>query len=173
MSGPLKDIHLSLFVAIAENGVIGRDNAMPWRLSEDLKYLKRMTMGKPILMGRKTWESFPKRPLPGRPNLVVTRDADYDAPGGEVFCSTEDAIARGEVLARELDVDEIMVLGGGQIYDALLERATRIYLTEVHDTPDGDTRFEFDRAGWREVSRERHEKGEKDTSAYSFVVLER
>jgi len=166
-------MHLSLFIAIAENGVIGRDNAMPWRLKNDLAYLKRMTMGKPIIMGRKTWESFPKRPLPGRPNLVVTRDGAYDAPGAEVFASTKDAVARGEVLARELNVGEIMVLGGAQIYRALLGQATRIYLTEVHAAPDGDTRFEFDRAGWREVSRERHEAGEGDTSDYSFVVLER
>ncbi len=166
-------MHLSFFIAIAENGVIGKDGAMPWRLSQDLKYLKRMTMGKPILIGRKTWESFPKRPLPGRPNLVITREAGYDAPGAEVFPSTEDAVTRAEVLARELGVDEVMVLGGAQIYHALLGRATRVYLTEVHDTLEGDTRFEFDRAGWQEVSRERHEKGEKDTSAYSFVVLER
>lgn len=166
-------MHLSLFIAIAENGVIGKDNAMPWRLSEDLKYLKRMTMGKPIIMGRKTWESFPKRPLPGRPNLVITRDAAYDAPGAEVFPSTESAVARAEVLARELGVDEAMVLGGAQIYEALLDQATRVYLTEVHASPEGDTRFEFARDGWREVSRERHEQGEKDTSAYSFVVLER
>lgn len=166
-------MHLSLFIAIAENGVIGKDNAMPWRLSEDLKYLKRMTMGKPIIMGRKTWESFPKRPLPGRPNLVITRDAAYDAPGAEVFPSTESAVARAEVLARELGVDEAMVLGGAQIYEALLDQATRVYLTEVHASPEGDTRFAFARDGWREVSRERHEQGEKDTSAYSFVVLER
>lgn len=169
----MSPIHLSLFIAIAENGVIGRDNAMPWRLSSDLAYLKRMTMGKPILMGRKTWESFPRRPLPGRPNLVVTRDADYDAPGGQVFASVDEAVARAEALAHELQVDEIMVLGGAQIYEALIGRATRIYLTEVHASPEGDTRFAFDRSGWREVSRERHQAGEKDSSDYSFVVLER
>ena len=142
-------MHLSLFIAIADNGVIGRDNGLPWRLSDDLKYLKRMTMGKPIVMGRKTWESFPKRPLPGRPNLVVTRDADYEAPGAEVFTSTDAAIARGSALATELGVDE------------------------VHDHPVGDTRFEFDHSRWHEVAREWHDKGEGDTSAYSFVVLER
>lgn len=166
-------MHLSFFIAIAENGVIGRDNAMPWRLKGDLAYLKRMTMGKPILMGRKTWESFPKRPLPGRPNLVVTRDEDYDAPGAEVFKNIDEAMARAEVLARELGVEEVMVLGGAQIYEALLLRASRIYLTEVHASPEGDTRFQFDRSAWREVSRERHEAGDSDSSAYSFVVLER
>lgn len=166
-------MHLSLFIAIADNGVIGRDNGLPWRLSGDLKYLKRMTMGKPIVMGRKTWESFPKRPLPGRPNLVITRDAAYDAPGAEVLTSANVAVARGKALAKELSVDEVMVLGGAQIYHALLEAATRIYLTEVHDHPVGDTRFEFDHSKWREVSREYHEQSEGDSSAYSFVVLER
>ncbi|HEY4343459.1 MAG TPA: dihydrofolate reductase [Parvibaculum sp.] len=166
-------MHLSFFIAIAENGVIGRDNAMPWRLSSDLAYLKRMTMGKPIIMGRKTWESFPKRPLPGRPNLVVTRDKEYDAPGAEIFVSVDAAVARAEALARELGVDEAMVLGGAQIYEALLRQASRIYLTEVHASPEGDTRFEFDRGAWRETSRVRHEAGEKDSAAYSFVVLER
>tara|TARA_R110000868_G_scaffold32444_2_gene118027 strand:- start:1361 stop:1861 length:501 start_codon:yes stop_codon:yes gene_type:complete len=166
-------MHLSFFIAIADNGVIGRDNGLPWRLKGDMAYLKRMTMGKPILMGRKTWESFPKRPLPGRPNLVITRDVAYVADGAEVFPSTESAVARAEALARELGVDEAMVLGGAQIYEALLGQATRIYLTEVHAESEGDTRFVFAREGWREVSRERHEKGEADTSDYSFVVLER
>lgn len=166
-------IHVSFFIAIAENGVIGKDNAMPWRLSSDLKRLKAMTMGKPIIMGRKTWESFPKRPLPGRPNLIVTRDANYDAPGGEVFTSVDEAVARGEVLAGELGVDEVMILGGAQIYQALLARATRIYLTEVHASPEGDTRFTFDRSGWREVTRERHEAGEKDSAPYSYVLYEK
>src|SRR5690606_9965549 len=116
-----------------------------------------------------TWESFPKRPLPGRPNLVVTSDRDYAAPGGEVFASVDEALARGEVLAKKLGVDEIMILGGAQIYNALLSRATRVYLTEVHATPDGDTRFTFDISQWREVSRERHAAGEKDSADYSFV----
>lgn len=165
--------HVSFFIAIAENGVIGKDNAMPWRLSSDLKRLKAMTMGKPIIMGRKTWESFPKRPLPGRPNLIVTRDTTYDAPGGEVFTSVDEAVVRAETLAGELGVDEVMILGGAQIYQALLARATRIYLTEVHASPDGDTRFTFDRSGWREVTRERHEAGEKDSAPYSYVLYEK
>ncbi len=164
---------IALFIAIAGNGVIGRGNALPWRLSGDMAYLKRMTMGKPVVMGRKTWESFPKRPLPGRPNLVVTRDKAYDAPGAEVFASVDAAFARAAELARRSNVDEIMVLGGAQIYKAVLPRADRIYLTEVHARPDGDTHFDFDRSGWREVSRERHAAGEKDTADYSFVVLER
>ncbi len=167
-------MHICLFVAIAENGVIGKDNAMPWKLSGDLQYLKRMTMGKPIIMGRKTWESFPRRPLPGRPNLVVTRDASYDAPGGEVFTSVEAALSRAEALAKELGVDEIMILGGAEIYAATLAKATRMYLTEVHASPDGDTRFpDFDRSAWREVRNVRQPRDARDSDDYSLLVLER
>jgi dihydrofolate reductase len=167
-------MHICLFVAIAENGVIGKDNAMPWRLSGDLQYLKRMTMGKPIIMGRKTWESFPRRPLPGRPNLVVTRDPGYDAPGGEVFTSVEAALARGEALCEELDIDEIMILGGAEIYAATLAQATRIYLTQVHASPEGDTMFpDFDPSEWREVRNVRQPRNERDSDEYSLLVLER
>nr|RAV97566.1 dihydrofolate reductase [Aerococcus urinae] len=165
--------HISFVIAIAENGVIGRDNAMPWRLASDMAFFKRTTMGKPIVMGRKTWESFPKRPLPGRPNLVVTRDKGYAAPGAEVFGSVEAAIARGKVLAAELGVDEVAIVGGAEIYRQSLAQATRIYLTEVHVRPEGDAHFTLDRSQWREVLREAHKAGEKDTADYSFVVLER
>lgn len=164
-------VHVSFVIAIAENGIIGRDNAMPWRLAGDMAFFKRTTMGKPIVMGRKTYESFPRRPLPGRPNLVVTRDANYEAPGAEVFSSLDAAISRGVELAGE--AGEVMVIGGAEIYRQALPRATRIYLTEVHAQPEGDAHFDFDRAGWREISRERHAAGEKDSADYSFVVLER
>lgn len=165
---------ICLFVAIAENGVIGKDNGMPWRLSGDLQYLKRMTMGKPIIMGRKTWESFPRRPLPGRPNLVVTRDGAYDAPGGQVFTSVEDAIAHGKELAGELGVDEVMILGGAEIYAATLPLANRIYLTRVHASPEGDTVFpEFEEAEWTEVRSVRQPESEQDSDPYSLIVLER
>ena len=163
-------VHVSFVIAIAENGIIGRDNAMPWRLAGDMAFFKRTTMGKPIVMGRKTYESFPRRPLPGRPNLVVTRDANYEAPGAEVFSSLDAAISRGVELAGE--AGEVMVIGA-EIYRQALPRATRIYLTEVHAQPEGDAHFDFDRAGWREISRERHAAGEKDSADYSFVVLER
>lgn len=167
-------MHICFFVAIAENGVIGKDNAMPWRLSGDLQYLKRTTMGKPIIMGRKTWESFPRRPLPGRPNLIVTRDANYDAPGGEVFTDVDEALARGTDLAHELGVNEVMILGGAQIYEATLAKATRFYLTQVHASPEGDTRFpDFDRSEWREVRNVRQPRGAKDSDDYSLIVLER
>ncbi|MCF8469243.1 MAG: dihydrofolate reductase [Parvibaculum sp.] len=166
-------MHVAFVVAIADNGVIGRDNGLPWKLSGDMAFFKRITMGKPVIMGRKTWESLPRKPLPGRPNIVVTRDQSYDAPGAEVFQRVDHAVLRGEELAREMGVSEVMIIGGAQIYDALKYRATRIYLTEVHATPEGDTRLEIDRSRWCEVSRERHEAGDKDSSAYSFVVLER
>ncbi|HMM13826.1 MAG TPA: dihydrofolate reductase [Parvibaculum sp.] len=166
-------VHIALVVAIAENGAIGRDNGMPWRLSSDMAWFKRVTMGKPVIMGRKTWDTLPRKPLPGRPNLVVTRDGDFEAAGAEVFSSLDAALAHAQTLAVEGGAGEAMVIGGAQIYEQALARATRIYLTEVHAKPEADTYFTFDRAAWREVSRERHGAGEKDSADYSFVVLER
>jgi dihydrofolate reductase len=167
-------LHISFVVAIAENGVIGKDNGLPWRLSGDMAFFKRVTMGKPVIMGRKTWESLPRKPLPGRPNIVVTRDASYRAEGAEVVTSAEEALARGRALAEELGADEIAVIGGAQLYAETFDHATRLYITEVHAEPEGDVRFPaFDAAQWREVSRERHEAGEKDSAAYSFVLMER
>jgi dihydrofolate reductase len=166
--------HVSFVVAIADNGVIGRDNGLPWRLSGDMAFFKRVTMGKPVIMGRKTWESLPKKPLPGRPNIVVTRDTAYGAEGAEVVTSAEDALKRGIALAAELGTDEVMVIGGAQLYAETFDHATRLYITEVHAAPDGDVSFPaFDASQWREVSRERHEAGEKDSAAYSFVLYEK
>ncbi|PKQ02555.1 MAG: dihydrofolate reductase [Alphaproteobacteria bacterium HGW-Alphaproteobacteria-12] len=166
--------HVSFVVAIADNGVIGRDNGLPWRLSGDMAFFKRVTMGKPVLMGRKTWESLPKKPLPGRPNIVVTRDAAYRAEGAEVVTSAENALKRGVALAAELGTDEVMVIGGAQLYAEMFDHATRLYITEVHAAPDGDVSFPaFDASQWREVSREHHETGEKDSAAYSFVLYEK
>ena len=167
-------LHISFVVAIADNGVIGRDNGLPWKLSGDMAFFKRVTMGKPVIMGRKTWESLPRKPLPGRPNIVVTRDAAYRADGGEVVTSAEAALARGRELARELGVDEIAVIGGAQLFAETFDHATRLYITEVHAEPEGDVSFPaFDASQWQEVSRERHEAGEKDSAPYSFVLLER
>ena len=167
-------LHISFVVAIADNGVIGRDNGLPWRLSGDMAFFKRVTMGKPVIMGRKTWESLPRKPLPGRPNIVVTRDPSYRAEGAEVVTSAEKALAHGRVLADELGVDEIAVIGGAQLYAETFDHATRLYITEVHAAPEGDVSFPaFDATDWREVSRERHAAGEKDSSDYSFVLLER
>ncbi|PKQ05786.1 MAG: dihydrofolate reductase [Alphaproteobacteria bacterium HGW-Alphaproteobacteria-12] len=167
-------VHVCYVVAIADNGVIGCDNGLPWRLSGDMAFFKRITMGKPVIMGRKTWESLPRKPLPGRPNIVVTHDAGYVAEGAEVVLTGEAALALGREHAADAGVDEIMVIGGAQLFGGMFDHATRLYITQVHAAPEGDVRFPaFDTARWREVSRERHEAGNKDSSAYSFVVLER
>ncbi|MEO5322423.1 dihydrofolate reductase [Mesorhizobium sp. CC13] len=164
-----------IYVAIAENGVIGRDNGLPWRLSGDLKRFKADTMGKPIVMGRKTWESFPKRPLPGRINIVVTRDQGYRAEGAEVVHSLKDAVtlatARGRCLA---GADEICVIGGGEIYRQALPIADRLHVTHVLTSPDGDTRFpEIDPNTWSVASSEAFPAGEKDSHATRYTIYRR
>lgn len=160
---------VALIVAMAENGVIGRDGELPWRLSGDLRYFKSVTMGKPIVMGRKTFESI-GRPLPGRPNLVVSRNPDFAADGVAVF----DGLASAVTHAEDLAGGEVMVVGGAGIYAAALEIADRIYLTEVHAEVNGDVSFPaFDRDRWVEASRDRQPAGDKDDYDHSFVVLER
>lgn len=157
---------LSIIVAVAENGVIGRDGDLPWRISGDMKFFKATTMGKPIVMGRKTWESL-GRALPGRENIVVTRRPGYDAPGATVAGDFDTA------LAGVPDAEEVMVIGGAEIYALALPRAARIYLTQVHASPEGDTHFPaLDEASWREVAREDH-AADGDVPGYSFVTLER
>jgi dihydrofolate reductase len=166
---------VAIYVAIAENGVIGREGGLPWRLSTDLKRFKSGTMGKPIIMGRKTWESFPKRPLPGRLNIVVTRDKTYQAEGGETVSSLEDAITLARIRARCMaNVDELCVIGGGQIYAQALPLADRLHVTHVLGSVDGDTVFpEIDPEIWRLVSVEDVPAGEKDTHATRYAVYER
>ena len=162
-------MRISIIVAVAENGLIGRDGDLPWRLSEDLKRFKEITMGKPIIMGRKTWESI-GRPLPGRPNVVISRDPNYAADGVDVVQSVEQALAR----ACELGSDEIMVIGGAEIYRVALSDAERIYVTEVHSKVEGDTHFpHFDRNDWRESVREGPFLDEKSNLTFSFVQLDR
>jgi dihydrofolate reductase len=166
---------VAIYVAIAENGVIGRDNGLPWRLSTDMKRFKATTMGKPVVVGRKTWESFPRRPLPGRPNIVISRDPAYPAEGAETVTSLKDALtlanAKGRCLA---GVDEICILGGGEIYRQAIGVADRLYVTHVLASVDGDTRFpEIDPGIWRAVSTEEHPAGDKDTHATRYVVYER
>ena len=160
---------LALIVAVAENGVIGRDGGLPWRLSGDLRYFKAVTMGKPIIMGRKTFESI-GRPLPGRPNLVVSRNPAFSHEGVNVHDSLEAAVANAECMGE----GEVMVIGGAGLYEAALPIADRIYLTEVHAKVDGDVTFPaFDRGEWAETSRARHPAGEKDDHDHSFVVFDR
>jgi dihydrofolate reductase len=170
MSGP----HLTLVAAMGENRVIGRGDELPWRLSGDLKRFRAITWGKPILMGRRTFLSIGK-PLPGRTTLVITRDAAFTVPEGVLVASSlEDALAQGAREAARLGVDEIAVVGGAQIYEQALPHADRMRLTEVHGAPEGDVLFPaFDRADWREISREGPVQGEKDEFAVSFVDYER
>lgn len=166
-------MHLSLIVAVAENGVIGKDGGLPWRLSSDLKTFRRLTMGKPIIMGRRTFQSIGK-PLDGRDNIVVTRDPFFEVAGVSSVDSIASALTLSRILARTRGADEVMVIGGADIYEALLGEADRIYLTRVHGTPDGDRTFPpLDAAVWREVSREELPKGPRDDHAATLIVLER
>tara|TARA_R110002051_G_scaffold165688_3_gene236695 strand:- start:84115 stop:84630 length:516 start_codon:yes stop_codon:yes gene_type:complete len=165
---------ICLIVARGRNGVIGREGDMPWRLSSDLKQFKALTTGKPIIMGRKTWDSLPRRPLPGRLNIVVTRQADFIAEGGQVAGDLETAFDFATAQARIDSVDEVFVIGGGQIYAAALARADRLYLTEVEADPAGDAVFPALAAGhWSEVSRRVCEAGPGDDHAFVCRVLER
>jgi dihydrofolate reductase len=166
-------VKLALIAAVAENGVIGRDNKLPWYLPEDLKFFKRTTMGKPVVMGRKTWESI-GRPLPGRTNIVLTRQLDYQAAGARVVPTLEAALELAESIALIDGGDELVVIGGEEIYRLALPMADKIYMTEVHALTEGDARFpEWDTAEWVEVSRHRASGEPDDTPEYSFVVYER
>jgi dihydrofolate reductase len=163
-----------LIAAVAENGVIGAGGAIPWRLKSDMQRLKTMTMGRPIVMGRKTFESFPRRPLPGRTNIVVTRDAAFRADGVVVTNSFADAmaIATGDALRRF--ATEIAVVGGAEIYAQWMDRADRLEITEVHARPDGDTRFAaIDARDWEEVARVRNPAGADDSADFSYVTFRR
>lgn len=164
-----------IHVAIASNGVIGRDNGLPWRLSTDMKRFKAETMGKPVVMGRKTWDSFPRKPLPGRLNIVITRDPTFRADGAEVVHSLDDALTLARVRGRCVaGSDEICIIGGGEIYRMALPRADRLYVTHVLADPDGDTRFPpIDPNVWAPVHAEDVPAGEKDSHATRYVVYER
>jgi dihydrofolate reductase len=163
----MKKPTLSLICAMANNRVIGLNNQMPWHLPADLKHFKNTTMGKPIVMGRKTFESI-GRPLPGRRNVVVTRNADYKPDGVDVVASLEQAFALLQ------DADEIMITGGGNIYQQTLELADRLYLTLIDLDTEGDAFFPaYQHLAWQEKSREAHQPDDKNPYAYVFVVLDR
>lgn len=158
---------VTLVAAIAENGVIGNGNRLPWHLPADLKRFKALTMGKPILMGRKTFEAIGK-PLPGRRNLVLTRSADFRVPGVETVSSIDAA------LAADMDAAELMVIGGAEVYRLFLPYAQRMYLTRVHAPIAGDTRFPHcDWNEWRKVDRSTHPVDDKNAYAMTFITLER
>ena len=162
-----------LVVAVAKNGVIGRDGDLPWRLPSDLKRFKQLTLGKPVLMGRKTWDSIGK-PLPGRPNIVVTRDASFAAPGAEVVSSLDEGLAAARRDAQELGADEICVIGGGQIYAQVFDRADVLHVTHVEADVEGDTRFpDIDPADFEKILEESIPQGEKDSHATRFVTWRR
>lgn len=161
---------LSLVLARADNGVIGRGGGLPWRIPDDMRRFKALTMGKPCVMGRKTWDSLPKKPLPGRTNIVITRDESFRAEGAIVVRSLDAAIAQAE----QENSEEIMVIGGAEIYRAALPLANRIHLTEVHGAFDGDVAMPpFDAAQWREVAREDHASSDPAAIGFSYVTLER
>lgn len=165
---------ISLVAARGRNGVIGSEGALPWRLRSDLQKFKQTTIGKPCVMGRKTWDSLQLRPLPGRLNLVVSRNPDFAAKGALVCATLDEALSIARETAREDGVDEVCVIGGAQIYALALPKARRLYISEVDADPVGDARFpDFDEADWREVSAERVEPGEKDDHAFTFRVLDR
>lgn len=161
---------IAFVLAVARNGVIGREGGLPWRISSDLKRFKAITMGKPVIMGRKTWESLPKRPLSGRHNIVITRDRRYRAEGAEVVTSVEEALER----ATQARSDEICVIGGAEIFRLMLPMADRLYLTEVDLMPEGDVVFPpLDPKAWRETSREIHPRAEGDDAGFVLRVLDR
>lgn len=161
-------------VARARNGVIGKDGDLPWRLPDDLAFFKRTTMGKPVIMGRKTWDSLPFKPLPGRLNIVLSRDGSFD-PDRAVVCETfQDAVSIGREQASDDGVDEVCVIGGAALFTLAMPKARRIYLTEVEAEIDGDVHFpDFDEADWREVRREAHAADDRNQYAFTFRELER
>jgi dihydrofolate reductase len=160
---------LSLLLAAAENNVIGKDNKLPWHLPNDLKYFKNLTWGVPVIMGRKTYESFGK-PLRGRRNIVITRNKDWKGEGVDMVNSIEEAIE----LAKESAVKEIFIIGGGEIFKTILPKADRIYLTHIHHSFDGDAFFpEIKENEWQLVKERRCEADEKNAYAHSFQVWER
>ncbi|MFQ1846914.1 type 3 dihydrofolate reductase [Aeromonas veronii] len=160
---------ISMIAAMAHDRVIGKDNQMPWHLPADLAHFKRVTLGKPILMGRKTFESI-GRPLPGRRNLVISRNPDYQAEGIEVVGSVEAALA----LLAGSSVEELMVIGGGHLYAEMLPSADCLYLTRIDLAVEGDTRFPaFDDGQWQRVDCESHSADEKNPHPYSFETWQR
>lgn len=159
---------VSFVVAVSRNGVIGRNGGLPWHISTDLKRFKAITMGKPLIMGRKTWESLPKKPLPGRLNIVITRQKNYQAEGATVVADLPSALAAAG------EVEEICIIGGGEIFEMFLAQTDRIYLTEVDLEVDGDAFFPpIDPKQWTETEREIHPRGPHDSAGFVLRVLDR
>lgn len=158
---------LSIIVAMDHNRLIGRDNQLPWSLPADLQYFKATTMGKPIVMGRKTWESL-GRALPGRQNIVITRNKGFMASGADVVHSLDEALKQAG------DADEVMIIGGANLYEQALPSVRRLYITRVDDVFEGDAWFpEFPEQNWRLVRSDTYEADEKNHHAYAFQLYER
>jgi dihydrofolate reductase len=167
------NVRIAFAVAVAENGVIGANGDLPWRLPTDLKRFRKTTMGKPIVMGRKTYVSIGK-PLDGRDNIVITRDRSFSAPGVYAVFTVDEAIALGRKLAVQRGVGEVVVIGGAEIFRATLASADRVYLTLVRGQPAGDTQLDpFDPAAWTETAREPMPQGPGDQYPADFIVLDR
>lgn len=159
---------IAFVVAVSRNGVIGQAGGLPWHISSDLKRFKAITMGKPLIMGRKTWESLPKKPLPGRPNIVITRQKNYRAEGAIVVTDIHSALSAAGA------VEEVCVIGGGEIFNMFLPQADRIYLTEVDLEVVGDTFFPpIDPTQWKETAREMYPCGPNDNASFILRVLDR
>lgn len=171
--GDARDPDVVLVAAVARNGVIGREGKLPWRLKSDLARFRELTLGAPIVMGRRTWESLPKRPLPGRINIVMSADPGYRASGAALALDVETARLMAIAEARILGAD-VMVIGGAAVYQAFLQHANCLYLTEVDAEPDGDVRFPaIDPKHWREADRREAPSGPDDDHAFAFVRYER
>jgi len=159
---------ISMIAAMADNRVIGINNSLPWKLPNDMKWFRQNTLGKPIVMGRKTFESFGAKPLPGRTNIIISRDQNYTAEDCIVVHSIEEAINAAD------DAAEIMIIGGASFYEQMLPQADRLYLTFVHSKVTGDAWFpEWNKNEWREVEHIEHDADDKNPHAHSFVILER
>ncbi len=157
-----------MIAAMTHNRVIGFENDMPWHLPDDLKFFKANTVGKPVIMGRKTFESIGSRPLPNRPNLVISRNAELSIPGVQVFQSIESALKTLQ------DVDEVIIMGGGQLYQQMLPQADKLYLTLIDADLEGDTLFpDWTAFQWNEIERNSHSVDERHAYAFDFVTLER
>lgn len=170
----MSSVKLCLIVARAENGAIGKDGDLPWRLSDDLVHFKTTTKGCPVIMGRKTWESLPVQPLPGRDNIVLSRDGQYAAPGARVYTSMSAAIAAGRALSTAAGKTELFVVGGETIYAAALPFADRLYITEVETRIDGDAFFpEFDAAMFAESDNRRVDADDKNQFSFTIRTLDR
>jgi dihydrofolate reductase len=160
---------IEMVVAAAENDVIGKDGDMPWRMPSDLRHFKQVTMGHPIVMGRRTWQSI-GRALPGRLNIVISRQADFNAEGAVCVTSATAALEQAKMSGAET----LMIIGGGEIYAMFEAEASRIHLTRIHASPDGDTFFRLpSQSAWHETQNERFAAGETDSADYSFITLER